>query len=875
MSEQSVIRLTPVRDLFAANNGTVDFDNYDITSLAKNLRNHPALCSVCLNLHNVPASIRLGSRGGLWHSDDSAIDRANDKPWEVAYEFRADFVDISAASMGEPSCQSCLLLREAITRFRRRIVGPLEKPSLPLEVWVVFRHDVVLRVDLFRIKGLKENSIQATDDEDLLLTSLNLLGGLDPWNEKLAGGGLGSWNPGGYEYRDGPSELIDQLEIYTLPCEPNPSLVTLEYLGMMSSVKLIGTTGAPCPGPLIGSSMAAHFPAIEKPCQKGGNARHVLPDPSSDDCFELVKQWVASCRMEHPDCIEAESKIPHRLPKRVVDVGPADNSKIRLVEHEAELGRSFDVETEYVALSHCWGPKWTWPIRCVRATLSQFKDNIPFELLSNTFKDAIIITRRLGIKYIWIDSLCIIQDDSRDWEVQAAQMASIYDGAYLTISATGSESGRDGCLGTRNLGHEVLTCQSPEGRLCEVYTRRAIDHSIFGVNETDMISGGNNVPLDWFWDYPLQTRAWCFQERLLSTRILHYTKSEMVFDCLSAMQCECGALEGHEGDPLLFPRRIIKLGPESIRTEPLRVRIKGHVRQKNWFEDNSAGYYELQKLQRWYGVPEFNLYHQLWRELIVQFSQKQITFQSDALPAVAGLAQKWPKDVTGRYLAGLWEKQLLSGMRWQIDKIKKGTDGVAEVAEATRRFQRTKPNEEYVAPSWSWASAKGPVTWGFGNLDHLEYFVQVDHERSRCHTSGPDEFGRVDSGYIFLTGRIMPISFTLPGDPYEPRIDAKHDAHASWWRLGRADDERRLPSLLGEKLICLRFSSPTSPSEVGAQGVDCGLVLGPPNPRNLVRQPDEVRRYPNVYERVGILMGYRTIEWHHDEESEEMSMYII
>lgn len=240
---------------------------------------------------------------------------------------------------------------------------------------------------------------------------------------------------------------------------------------------------------------------------------------------------------------------------------------------------------------------------------------------------------------------------------------------------------------------------------------------------------------------------------------------------------------------------------------------------------------------------------------------------------MAGLAKKWPKDVTGRYFAGLWEKQLLQGMRWQVAENTRLL--ISESEEEKRLFQNTKIDEEYVAPSWSWASAKRPVTWGSKRFDDLDYFVQVDFTRSRCHRSGPDDLGKVDSGYIFLTGRVTTVSFTLLGDPYEVFINAKHDANGFYWRLGRPDDERRLRSWSGDKLVCLRFSAPTSASEVGDQGRDCCLVLGPPNPRNLERQPDEVRNYKNVYERVGIMMGYRTTDWRHDEESDEISMYII
>lgn len=212
MSEQSIIRLTPVRDLFAANNGTVVFDNYSSDSPAhlKALKDHPALCSVCFNLHNVSASVMLGIRGGLWHSADSAIDSRHERPWEVAYEFHADFADVSVASMGNPGCESCLFLREAITRLRRKIVGPLEKPGFPMEVWVVFCHDAVLRIELYRRKDFEKNEIvQSTEDDGGLFGSLDLLGGLDDTD---------------YIQDIGNDEdLLDRFELYTLPGETKPS----------------------------------------------------------------------------------------------------------------------------------------------------------------------------------------------------------------------------------------------------------------------------------------------------------------------------------------------------------------------------------------------------------------------------------------------------------------------------------------------------------------------------------------------------------------------------------------------------------------------------------------------------------------------------
>lgn len=214
MSEQSIIQLTPVRDLFVSGPRAVDFDNHRQDSSAKALRCHPALCFSCFNLHNVTTSVMLGVRGGIWASADSAIDSRHDEPWDVAYEFHSDFAKVSDASMRDKPCESCLLLREAITRLRRKIVGPAEKPGLPMEVRVVFRHGAVLRISLFRespkqsIAYISEADQSDDDDGDMF-------SGLGDFGWMLDTCPIHStWETG---------ELLDDLELYTLPGEPRSS----------------------------------------------------------------------------------------------------------------------------------------------------------------------------------------------------------------------------------------------------------------------------------------------------------------------------------------------------------------------------------------------------------------------------------------------------------------------------------------------------------------------------------------------------------------------------------------------------------------------------------------------------------------------------
>ena len=130
---------------------------------------------------------------------------------------------------------------------------------------------------------------------------------------------------------------------------------------------------------------------------------------------------------------------------------------------------------------------------------------------------------------MWIDALCIIQDDDQDWQEQAAQMASIYESAYVTIAATKSLDSASGFLSERN-GDGTLTYYEKQHKTFTVFVRRSIEHSWLSRDPKP------NAP------YPLMNRAWCFQERLLGTRVLHFTGPEVVFQCNSCNRCECGSL---------------------------------------------------------------------------------------------------------------------------------------------------------------------------------------------------------------------------------------------------------------------------------------------------------------------------------------------
>jgi Heterokaryon incompatibility protein (HET) len=119
------------------------------------------------------------------------------------------------------------------------------------------------------------------------------------------------------------------------------------------------------------------------------------------------------------------------LPTRVIDVGPSDASiEPRLIISKGRDGA-------YIALSHRWGaPDLSKPqLTTTAANLPAMIEKIPLESMPLNYKDAVITTRKLSFRYLWIDSLCIIQDSMQDWEAESAKMGEVYQNAQLTIAA--------------------------------------------------------------------------------------------------------------------------------------------------------------------------------------------------------------------------------------------------------------------------------------------------------------------------------------------------------------------------------------------------------------------------------------------------------
>ncbi|CAN9244489.1 unnamed protein product [Alternaria alternata] len=297
----------------------------------------------------------------------------------------------------------------------------------------------------------------------------------------------------------------------------------------------------------------------------------------------------------------SESNRP--LPTRLLDLGrPDQQSNIALVETSGNRGR-------YVALSHCWGS--SQPLNTTRKNLIALKERIHLEQFSLTLREATTVTKALGLRYIWCDTLCIIQDDQDDWAREAMKMATVYQNAVVTLAATASKSGDEGLF--RQWPQFEVT-----GHLQDKKPYRFLFRKSFFPHVDDLSFGGKKFDAL----HPLSSRAWVLQERLLSPRVLHFTSNELFFECVKEARCECRGITKLENS-ILAPKTFIHEGPSQELTNRSVI----------------------------------------WRSIITIYTRLQLSYSTDKLVALGGLAKRFAQS-DDEYVAGIWSKTLIEDLTW-------------------------------------------------------------------------------------------------------------------------------------------------------------------------------------------------------------------
>ncbi|KAK3680992.1 heterokaryon incompatibility protein-domain-containing protein, partial [Podospora appendiculata] len=406
------------------------------------------------------------------------------------------------------------------------------------------------------------------------------------------------------------------------------------------------------------------------------------------------------CVANHTRC---NSRVTSFLPTRVLDLaayGDSDGPSLDVV-----LRETFDIangpSSRYVALSHCWGDLVPG-CQTTAETIHERKTRISWESLHRTFQDAAAFTRRLGLRYLWIDMMCIIQGSDDDWLRESATMSDVYGSVYLTLAADHAQDGKLRAL-----------CADSSSYSPSLNARTWFLH-IFdfdGINYKESQAWLARRPGQVL---PLLTRAWAYQERMISPRVLHFTHDEPAWECAETSDCECGRL--NQG--FLDHCNITK---HSIRN----------------------------------ATPD------LWARIVQEYSALNLTLDRDKLPALSAIARGFKKHYhpRGHYLAGLWSEHLARHLIWSVHfPFQTGVP---------RSWLRHRPRpQSWCTPTWSWVPVNAEVMWIIKGSD-VASLITINSAKCE-YEDDRSPFGAVTGGEIGVQGRCLTARISVDQHRYIP-----------------------------------------------------------------------------------------------------------
>lgn len=481
--------------------------------------------------------------------------------------------------------------------------------------------------------------------------------------------------------------------------------------------------------------------------------------------YDLFQAWIHDCLGSHPRCKKTRDR--GAMPTRLLDAQDVPlHGTVRLVE-------SRDMSGTYVALSHVWGQKK--PLTTTRDNYRQLLDGFSVTMLPLTFADAITVTGKLGYHYLWIDCLCIVQDDADDWQRESARMATVYANADLTIAAYDAQDATVGMF-----SRDRIFERSEES--ATLVLKADGDKSDFFVT----VLPGSRDPAYLPKLSPrtaLATRAWAVQERVLSPRILGLAPGRCYFECN----------EAYCGDRL--PQPVLPVYLNADGSKNVRVNLVASIDR-------------LSKTP--YGVLG------IWQAILTIYSRCDLTEGKDKLPAISAVAAVLSKSIGSKYIAGLWLEMLSHSLAWSCDGPYP-QDCKPSIRPATHR-----------APSWSWASCDrplkpGPSITGNGSIksqwespwtphDILQGLASTScfswwvscltlHETEIQLVDERNPYGEVKGGRLVVSGETRPLDALAPRESHCMCYadSARHRFSGDWWfdaKAREASCSGKLVSLL-------------------------------------------------------------------------------
>lgn len=366
------------------------------------------------------------------------------------------------------------------------------------------------------------------------------------------------------------------------------------------------------------------------------------------------------CQRQHKACPREQDVT---LPSRVIDVCLGQNEPSVLLHCQQGVSKG-----RYITLSYCWGGDQ--PIKLSKSNIGVWQNRIPSEGLPKTLIDAIECARRLSIRYLWVDSLCIIQDDEEDVASEIAKMPRIFNDAVVCIVAANSSSSTNGFLTQKSTS-------TPE-QLFQLFFRGP-----------DGLKGSLSIVNSRTSGYiePIELRAWTLQESMLSPCKLVYGSSHLQWFCPSVQYTHGMNVEMSEQQRSrwMLPPELDDIFRPSlpISTSKLRKDVNNMMLALTFKRTSTL---EKESLDVW----------EDWKTVISNYSKRELSFHRDKLLALSGVAERFGRTIKSDYLAGLWASYLPWGLLWKTRPVGRITSG---------------HSHRYIAPSWSWASTDVVIEW--------------------------------------------------------------------------------------------------------------------------------------------------------------------
>ncbi|KAH8592560.1 heterokaryon incompatibility protein-domain-containing protein [Bisporella sp. PMI_857] len=360
------------------------------------------------------------------------------------------------------------------------------------------------------------------------------------------------------------------------------------------------------------------FSGLHMFSREWGNETNISPPitfsakPNLSETCDLIRQWLGHCENSHSLCVARDAGIirTDEIPTRLIDINCSDRPQLVLA---TDIGE----QVNYITLSHCWGGGTT--AKLTTNTINTWTEGIEGSELAGKYQDAFSIARRLSIHYVWIDSLCILQDSEDDWLRESARMSMVYSNGFLNLICSGSSSS-DGLFNIRN----PLSTKD-----CRIFWKE---------NSTYQFVFRRCTPVRPHNIFPVLSRAWVHQEQLLSRRNVYLGGNVIVWDCCVDQQPE-----------FAFESNFYS----SLSTGKLD------------FSQAIVSQHRYSKTDRPEWIGDF------WIIVVQNYTAAKLTYATDRIAAIAGIALAVQRATNWTYMCGTWYEYLQQQLIWHIDSTSK------------------------------------------------------------------------------------------------------------------------------------------------------------------------------------------------------------